>query len=212
MLQPILRAPRTAEDISEGVRLARMTGRTIGPADVAKLLRDAGVKYVIVGAHASNGYTARPRNTIDVDVIVQYPKKAAQAIAAAYPDLEMRDTQVVTRFMEGEKEAIDLMKATASKLWGRLLKESREIRIEQGIVRIPVLEGVLAAKFASMVSPLRRLLDRQQDSIDFARIIEANPKIDLDQVQELGELVFSGGGAFLAKLVDDARAGRRLEI
>jgi hypothetical protein len=212
MLQPILRAPRTAEDISEGVRLARMTGRTIGPADVAKVLQDAGVKYVIVGAHASNGYTARPRNTIDVDVIVQFPKKAAQAVAAAYPSLVMRDTAVLIRFLDGDKEAIDLMKPLGSKLWPRLIKESRDIEIENGTIRIPVLEGVLAAKFAAMVSPLRQLLDRQQDGLDFARVIQANAKIDLELVRELADLVYAGGGDFAVKLVQDARAGRRLEF
>ena len=212
MLQPVIRRPKTAEDIATGVRLARMEGKDISPADVARVLSAAGVRYVIVGAHASNGYTGRPRATIDVDVIVQFPKKAAEAIAAAYPDLQVQDTPVVTRFMKGEDEAIDLMKPGGSPLWGRLLKDSREISIGAQRVHIPTLEGVLAAKFAAMSSPHRRQGDKLIDAGDFVRVIEANNTIDSDVLAELGELVFSGGGAHLNKLVADARAGRRIEF
>jgi hypothetical protein len=212
MLQTVVRAPKTAEDIATGVRLARMHGKDIQLADVARVLRMAGVRYVVVGAHAANGYTGRPRTTIDVDVVVQFPKKAAKAIAAAYPDLVMRDTAVVIRFMAGEDEAIDLMKPIGSKLWARLLKETREVDVEGEAVRIPTLEGVLAAKFAAMASPHRRVLDKQQDGVDFGRIVVANKQIDLQALEHLGELVYAGGGAEIVKLVQDARAGRRLEF
>ena len=212
MLQPVIRRPKTAEDIATGVRLARREGKDISPADVARVLSAAGVRYVIVGAHASNGYTGRPRATIDVDVIVQFPKKAAEAIAAAYPDLQVQDTPVVTRFMKGEDEAIDLMKPGGSPLWGRLLQDSREISIGAQRVHIPTLEGVLEAKFAAMSSPHRRQGDKLIDAGDFVRVIEANNTIDSDVLAELGELVFSGGGAHLNKLVADARAGRRIEF
>ncbi len=189
-----------------------MHGKNITPADVARVLRLAGLRYVLVGAHAANGYSGRPRTTIDVDVVVQYPKKAAKAIAAEFPQLTMRDTPVVIRFMDGETEAIDLMKSVSSKLWGRLLKETREVQIEGENVRIPVLEGVLAAKFAAMASFHRRTTDKLQDGADFMRIIDANEKIDLKLLNQLGDLVYPGGGEFLLKLVAEARAGRRLEF
>src|SRR6266513_6559427 len=98
MLQTILRPPRTAEDIAQGIRLARMQKRDITPTDVARVLDAAKVRYVLVGAHAANGYLGRPRNTVDVDVIVEFPKKAAQAIAKAFTHLAMVDTPAVTRF------------------------------------------------------------------------------------------------------------------
>src|SRR5688572_7404548 len=126
MLPTIIRRPTAAEDISLGIQLSAMQAGAIDPADVASVLDGARVRYVIVGAHATNGYTGRARATVDVDVVVQFPKKAARAIAAAFPQLQMRDTPVVTRFMRGELEAIDLMKPASSPLWARLLKESRE--------------------------------------------------------------------------------------
>jgi hypothetical protein len=212
MLPTILRKPRTADDIALGAQLAKMQGRPIGPAEVARVLKDAGVKYVIVGAHAANGYTGRPRATVDVDVIVQNPKKAAKAIAAAFPHLQMQDTLVVTRFKDQELEAIDLMKATASKLWARLLKDALEMRLENATVRVPSVEGVLAAKFAAMMSPHRRSEDKMIDGGDFIRIVKANPHINLALVEELAELLFPDAGKFVLKLVDDARAGRQLKF
>src|SRR5205085_9899094 len=124
-----------------GIKLAQMQNRPIGPDDVARVLNAAKIKYVIVGAHATNGYTGRPRATVDVDVIVQFPKKAAKAIAAAFPKLQMQDTPVVTRFRDEDNEAIDLMKPTGSLLWPRLLKDAVELKIGRNTLRVPTLEG-----------------------------------------------------------------------
>lgn len=189
-----------------------MQDRPIGPDDVARVLRAAGVEYVVVGAHAANGYTGRPRATVDVDVVVKDPRKAANAITAAFPKLTMQDTPVVTRFKDEEHEAIDLMKPGGSPLWSRLLSETRDVRIGSESVRIPSLEGVLAAKFAAMVSRFRRLADKQQDGVDFLRIVEANEQIDEARANELAELVYPGGGKEILKLIADARAGKRLEF
>src|SRR5687767_15708847 len=177
MLPTVIRNPKTAEDVALGARLAKMQDRPIGPDDVARVLRTAGVEYVIVGAHAANGYTGRPRATVDVDVVVEDPKRAADAIAAAFPNLTMQDTPVVTRFKDQDHEAIDLMKPVGSALWARLLGEARDVLIGSESVRIPSLEGVLAAKFAAMVSRYRRLADKQQDGVDLLRIIEANERV-----------------------------------
>jgi hypothetical protein len=212
MLQTEIRTPQTAQDIALGAQLAKMQGRPIGPADVARVLRDAGVKYVIVGAHAANGYTGKPRATVDVDVIVQHPKKAAAAIATAFPHLQMQDTPMVTRFKDEQLEAIDIMKPVMSKLWPRLLKDAREMQVGDHNIRVPSLEGVLAAKFASMASPTRRVPDKKQDAVDFIRMVEANSRIDSTVLKELGELVVPGGGTFVEKLVEDVRAGCPLQF
>lgn len=193
--------------------MARMSQREIGPVDVARVLNAAKVRYVLVGAHAANGYMARPRNTVDVDVIVEFPKKAMAAVAAAFPGLTMQDTPAVTRFKRPDgEEAIDLMKPGAPPLWRRLIKIARTIQIEGTPVRIPPVEGVLAAKLAAMTSPMRRILDKQQDGVDFGRIAVANARIDLKLLEELGDLVYPGGGKEILKLVADARAGRRPEF
>ena len=63
-----------------------------------------------------------------------------------------------------------------------------------------------------MTSPARRLLDKQQDGLDFARIVSVNDAIDLGLLESLGELVYAGGGKEILKLVADVRAGKRLEF
>src|SRR5687768_4138050 len=119
-MQPtVIRRPRTAQDIASGIKLARMHGKDISPAAVARTLRLAEVRYVLVGAHAANGYTGRPRATVDVDVVVQSPTKAAKAVAAAFPQLQMQPLPHVIRFMDGDTEAIDLIKPVGSRLWAQ---------------------------------------------------------------------------------------------
>ena len=212
MLQTIARKPELENDINLGARLAQMQGRPIGPEDVARVLRLAGVAYVLVGAHAANGYTGRPRATVDVDVVVRHPKRAAAAIAAAFPHLTMQDTPVVIRFKDQTHEAIDLMKASASKLWPELIKRSTEIQMGSERVRVPLVEGVLAAKFASMSSAGRKRVDKQQDGVDFLRVVDANEKIDLGVLHQLGELIFTGGGAEVVALIAQARRGEQLRF
>jgi hypothetical protein len=212
VLQTIIRKPQPAKDIALGARLAKMQDRPIGPEDVAKVLTSARATYVIVGAHATNGYTGRPRATVDVDVIALHPKKAASAIERAFPHLTKRDTPVVIRFLDREHEAIDVMKPVGSPLWRALLKDRVSLRVGSVKINVPSVEGVLAGKFAAMVSPLRRHADKMIDAGDFIRIIEANPTLNESRLESLADLVYSGGGKEIIKLVADARAGHRLEF
>jgi hypothetical protein len=213
MLQTIRRPPRTAQDIALGARLAKMQNREIGPGDVARVLDDAKAKYVLVGAHAANGYIGRPRHTLDVDVVVEHPKKAATAISRAFSHLTMRDTPLVIRFyLPDGDEAIDLMKPQGSPLWKRLHKIAKTVEVDGEPLRIPPLEGVLAAKFAAMASPFRRATDKAQDGLDFAKIIEVNKRVNLTLLKELGELIYSGGGEAIVQLAKDARAGKILQF
>src|SRR5439155_19840771 len=123
------------------------------------------------------------------------------------------DTPVVIRFKTPEgDEAIDVMKPGGSPLWKRLLSIAKTIRIDDVPVRIPPVEGVLAAKFSAMASPWRRSLDKQQDGLDFARIVTVNERIASSLLEELGELIYSGGGKDIVKLLADARAGSGLEF
>jgi hypothetical protein len=63
-----------------------MNDRMIGPADVARVLEKAKLKYVLVGGHAVNGYSGRPRSTVDVGVVVQFPKKACKPSRGRSPN------------------------------------------------------------------------------------------------------------------------------
>ncbi len=200
--------------MAEGIWLSEIYKQEISPLDVAKVLARAEVRYVLVGAHAANNYTGQPRTTRDVDVIAQFPKKACVALLKQFPKLVAHDTPVVIRFKTADegKEAIDVIKPSSSKLFRRLLKLALVVKIDRVAVHIPPLEGVLAAKFAAMVSLTRQLVDRHQDAIDMVRMVQANKQIDLDLVRELGNLVFEGGGKELLTRIDHARNGKMIRI
>jgi hypothetical protein len=213
MLQSVLRPPSPAADIALGVRLSNMSDGFISPADVAQLFNKAKLRYVLVGGHAVNGYSGRPRSTVDVDVVVQFPKKAATAIAAAYPKLICEDHPVVTRFKTASgDEAIDLLKPSSSPLWKQLLKRTAVVKIGAVAVSVPRVEGMLAAKLAAMTSITRRLPDRQQDAVDFMRIVGVHEQLDMDELKQLGDLVHPGGGDEICQHVVTVRAGKPLQI
>lgn len=197
--------------IDRGVRLSKMYGMSLSPSDVAGVLSRAKVRYVLVGAHAINMYTGRPRATQDVDVVSDAPAKARRAIEAAYPLLSVEDHPVV-RFTEAGEEVLDIIKAGSGKVFRRVLRLVRTVEVQGQAVVVPTLEAALALKFNSMISPTRQPDDRMQDAVDFSRAAKADAALDEALLRELGELVYAGGGAGLLKLIEDSRAGRPLEL
>jgi hypothetical protein len=170
------------------------------------------VRYVLVGGHAINLYTGKPRATQDVDVVTAAPVKARRAVQQAFPHLTAEDHPVVVRFKEGGKEVIDLIKAGSGKLFQRVLRLVVQVKIAGEPVAVPRPEAALALKFYSMVNPARPTDDRMQDAVDFSRAAKMQEKLDQPLLHELGELVYAGGGDALLKLLADARAGRPLEL
>jgi hypothetical protein len=192
--------------------VSTLYGMALSPADVAGVLGRAKVRYVLVGAHAINLYTGRPRATQDVDVVTDAPAKARKAIESAYPHLTVEDHPVVIRFKDGPDEVLDLIKARSAKVFRRVLGLVTEVRISGQRVVVPTAEGALALKFASMTTPARATDDRMQDAVDFSRVAKLQEGLDETLLHELGELIYAGGGAALMKAVADSRAGRRLDI
>ncbi len=205
-------APDAARDIARGARLSAMYGREIGPVDVAKALVAAKVKYVLVGAHAANGYSSTPRTTVDVDIIASRSDQAKNALHLAFPHLTIEEHPFVVRFMDSDHEAIDVIKAGSNKLFSEVMKHSRSVTLDQFPVTVATLEAILALKFQAMVTISRKIADRMQDATDFMRVVEANATIDLPLLETLAELAFTGGGVEILRHVKNARAGKRLDI
>ncbi len=201
-----------AQGLSRGVELSKMYGMSLSPTDIAKVLRQAKVRYVLVGAHAINLYTGKPRATQDVDILTDSPAKASKAIRLAYPHLTFEDHPAVVRFKDGRSEVLDVIKAKSAKLFRRLLRLVTTSEIDGAVVVVPTVEAALALKFYSITNPTRAIDDRMQDAVDFSRAAKVQQNVDPALLRELGELVYPGGGDPLLKLLDDARNGRRLEI
>jgi hypothetical protein len=187
----------------------------ISPLDVIRVLQTTGARFMLVGAHGLGGWIGAPRATQDVDVLVgtRGYKKAVKALLAAFPHLKADDEEVMTRFRDPEsgKVVIDLIKPNQP-LYAVALKHTHTVEVEGETYDIPSLEMALAMKFGPMVSPNRVIEKKYQDAHDFIQMVKANAEIDLEQLAELGELVYPGGGKEIVTLVAQARAGERLKL
>jgi hypothetical protein len=194
-------------------RMYRPMAAKITPKMVIKVLQQAGVKCLLMGAHGIGGWKEQARSTEDIDLLVPHKvhAKAVKALQMAFPQLAVSDLPVVTRFSDKAtgKEVIDLMKPVED-----LFKVAFKYSIPVGNShRVPDLEMALVAKFAAMVSPYRRQKKKLVDGADFIDMVENNLKeIDLKKLRKLAEKVYPGGGTEVSKLIEDITAGRRIEF
>jgi hypothetical protein len=189
--------------------------KMINPQEVIRVLSDAKVRFMLVGAHGIAGWLSEPRATQDVEVLAGYRQhqKATRALLAAFPHLQADDQEVVVRLSDPEsgKVVIDVMKAVQPlhREWSR---HATTVKGEGLSYQVPSLEMALALKFGPMVSPNRADGKKRQDAADFTLIVAAHPEIDLEILAELGELVYPGGGREIIELVRKIRAGEKLWI
>ena len=183
------------------------------PEDVVPPLLDAGIDFVLVGAHGIGGWLPQARATNDVDCLVRVrdKQKAADALIRSFPELSIEKFPDVWRLKQGEEALIDLM-LTRAPLYKRVITEFHEVRLGRRKIKMPKLEAALAMKFAAMTGHYRNVDKKFYDAGDFSGMVRKNGKIDLILLRELGELVFPGGGEQITKYIDDIRAGKRMEI
>jgi hypothetical protein len=77
---------------------------------------------------------------------------------------------------------------------------------------VPTLEMALACKFAPMISLTRMDEKKLIDAADFIDMVKRNADIDLEALEELGNVVYNGGGQEILELVRRVRAGEKLEL
>jgi hypothetical protein len=207
-------ALRVSSEITRTLRgMYRPEMCMISPTEVIEVLNEADVRFILMGNYGITGWRDEERATQDVDVLVRkrdHPK-AMRAIGAAFPRLEVEDGTVVTRFLDPATGSpiIDLMKPNQP-LFKVAFRQT--VLVEEGYL-IPNLEFALACKFAAMVSPYRAVKKKHLDAGDFISMVEKNQSaIRLPRLRRLGERVYPGGGAEIIRLVDDAKAGRRMEF
>lgn len=207
-------ALRISSEITRTLRrMYRPEVSMISPSDVMPVLNEAEVPFILMGNYGLTGWRDEPRATQDVDVLVRKRdhRKALRAIHEAFPFLEVRDFAVVTRFVDPITAIplIDLMKPNQP-LFKVAFRQT--VLVEEGY-RIPNLEFALACKFAAMVAPNRADEKKFLDAADFTSIVKKNQSaIHLRRLRRLGELVYPSGGAEVAELVENIKAGRRIEF
>jgi hypothetical protein len=192
-------------------RMYKAAAAMITPANVIRLLNRAKVKFILMGTHGIGGWRDEPRATQDVDVLVRKRdhKKAVKACQSAYPDLIVQDLPAVTRFLDplDQKPVIDLMKPEED-----LYQEAFKNPVRVGRSHcVPNLEVALACKYAAMISPRRESEKKHLDAADFISMVKADhEEIARDVLFSLGEMVKTGGGTEIQRLIKKARAGQPL--
>jgi hypothetical protein len=194
----------------------------VTPQEVIDCLREAGVKnWILMGLHGYVGYLPMPRATQDVDVMVPYSEKklAVKAIATRWPMLKQVTLSQVVRFLdetdldpEGKpKPVIDVM-LPWSEFQTSILNHHVIVDEETGS-RYPTLQAAIVSKYAALVSPHRSRDKKEQDAVDFRRIIRANPEsIDRNILSVLASQVWEKGGEEVLRFVDLTLADEPLPL
>jgi hypothetical protein len=202
----------------------RMAASPVELYEVLRTLTQKRIPFVLIGAHGFAGWTGKPRNTKDVDILVKSGRnltRAVKAIRELYPQLQERSFPgLIAFFIPGEKESVvdviyphraDLAEALENPVW----TENKEEGLRY---RIPALEAALSSKYGAMLNPTRQLDQRLQDTVDFTRMVqhsqdEGRQPIDLDRLKLLGEKVWPGGGGKeIIRLVKEVKAGKVISL
>jgi hypothetical protein len=197
------------------------------PVDLNVILRtltEKRIPFVLTGAHGIAGWTGKPRNTEDVDVLVKAGRnhgRAVKAIRTLYPQLEVRTfTGLTAFFIPGETSSVidvacpyrtDQEETLANPVW----TENKEDGLRY---RVPALEAALANKYGAMLTLTRDLEARMQDTVDFARMVAhssdaGRQPIDLEKLRALGEKVWPGGGGReILRMVEQVKGGKPFNL
>jgi hypothetical protein len=203
-------------------RHQRKAAMDITPQEVIDVLVAAGIRnWVLMGLHGYVGYMPDPRATQDVDVMVPYSerRRAKQAVAAAWPQLQVRELSQVTRFLdpldldsEGKpKPLIDVMHPWAP-FQEVILKECVLVDPETQH-RIPTVEAALVSKYAAILSPHRDREKKEYDAGDFRRLVRANrDRIRRADLHRLAGLVWEGGAEEIDRFIEVALSDKPFAI
>ena len=126
--------------------------------------------------------------------------RAVKAIQAAWPGLLMKSYSEVVRFLDPNdpgldgqpRPAIDIM-LPFGQFQQTILKDYVTIDAETQH-HIPSLEAALVSKYAAMISIFRLRGKKEQDAVDFRRIVLGNhDRINRESLRRLAAEVWSGG-------------------
>jgi hypothetical protein len=185
----------------------------VTPKKVIKILSEAGVIGLLLGTHGVGGYRSQPRATQDVDLLIRKKEhtKAIKAVRKAFPQLDVRDASVVTRFLDPRtgNPVVDLMKPMSD-----LFKVAFRFSLPVGqSYRIPQLELALVSKFAAMVSPNREQAKKLIDAGDFVDMVKKNLQdIDEEKLKLLANKVYLRGAVEIIKIIRNVEMGRPITI
>jgi hypothetical protein len=209
-----LEALRTSSMLTEWYRrMHRPKAVKVTPENVIRALNEAGLRFVLIGTHGLGDWRDQPRATHDIDLLVAKKdiRKAVDELHEEFPSLEVADSPASARFIDPALgyEVIDVKKPM-----GAVFREVFRHSIPVGKShRIPELELAIALKFAAMFSPDRRTEKKFLDAGDCLNVIAHNrSQIDLRKLERWGDMLNSGDGSEIIRLIDDFEAGRKIDV
>ncbi len=189
--------------------------KPIPPLEVVRVLNQAKISFVLVGAYGLAGWRKEGRATEDVDVVVaaRQVQKAVKVLCEAFPHLESVDVPVVVRLRDRKTGdvAIDVMKPVQPP-YRDVFKHTQTVRSGGQTYRVPSLEMALVMKFSAMTSLYRANEDKYRDAHDFIRMVKQNPDYDKERLAELGALIYPDGGKDVVELAGKALRGETLNL
>jgi hypothetical protein len=176
---------------------------------ICKLAKDNDILLVLVGANAVNVYSGRPRASQDVDFVCDKPDRLIALIKKVLTNykLKIKESAAVFKISKDNQEFVDIIKPDNDLLRTTL---SRTRRV-QGFY-IPIIEVLVALKYAAMISPYRQEADQLQDAADFIRVIKNNPRLDAEKTAEYASSIHETAADEIKRFIADVRAGKRLRI
>lgn len=197
--------------VLSGMQMAKV----IPPVEVIRVLNEAKIKFVLVGAYGTAGWRKESRATEDVDVVVagKQVKRAVRILTETFPNLDPVDLPAVVRLADRETQdvLIDVMKPLQQPC-KEVFKHTHKVTSEGQTYRIPSLEMALVMKFGTMTSIFRAPEDKLRDTSDFMRMVKNNVDLDKEKTAELALLIYPEGGKDILDLIQRTLANEILHL
>ena len=183
-------------------------------ADLLACLATADSTHVVIGGLAAHHY-GKPRATIDVDMLV--PKRAG---AKLHAELERQGYRVdgsqdmLRVYRHGSEEAAaDLRWREADPTFRAASRHATATTVLGLRVNLVDRGAYVALKWHAAVSPRRGYIDKMQDAVDMMYAVrKAFTAADEKLAVKIAEKTYPGGGADLARMLDDIRHERHVKV
>lgn len=141
---------------------------------LARVLRDAGVPYAIIGGVALQVHQKEPRTTLDIDLAV-LDRAAIPHDALAAADFRFLDRYEHSEIWLASDETP--IQFTDDPMLAPAIASAMEIALEGVPLRVIRTIDLLHAKIRAGVDVARRRSKRLQDLVDAEALIEADPTL-----------------------------------
>lgn len=146
------------------------SGETVDPKEIFNLLKKGKHNPTIIGGHAFNVLARTKRSTVDVDILVDNPEKAAVDVLKAHPEWKLYDGSHAhqQRIVNDQgEEVVDLLAYDGSRSWGAVKTARQSI----GGYSVPKATQFIVNKFLSSVSSTRDARGRIRDRSDYETLL-----------------------------------------